>query len=105
MAKEKLTQDLSLEELQAKVAALEAENAELSETVAELNTALAAAEAKLGAPNGPKLIVHGKTTYVQQIPGCNWKGQVIGTAELEADAELCKELVAKGAAILTIKED
>jgi hypothetical protein len=96
---------LSLEELEVKVAALEAQAAEATETIAELNTALAAAEAKSGNAGGPKLIVHGKHTYVQHLPGCNWNGDVIGTAELEASEQLCKDLIAVGAAIITVKED
>ena len=98
---------LSEEELLAKLAKLEAEKAEQEETIAELNTALSVAEAKAtGSNDFPKQIVHGKKVYLQHIPGCRLtSGEVVGTAELEASEQLCKDLVEAGAAIVTIKEN
>lgn len=94
----KKLEELSQEELIAKVKELEAEKASLEGLNEELNKEL---EAKENAPSG-KLATFkvGQDTYELTAPKSKFKGKEITAEVLEKDAELLKKLVDIKAGIL-----
>lgn len=95
-----MAKELTIEELQAKLAESEKTNAELLDVIADLKSELAKKSADLKTVNKEHTVKHGSKTYKVVVPVFKHNGVVIEAKDLANSKDVVEDLVKSESGVL-----